>query len=151
MPLNPGHLVDALFHHPFDELNFQDAYWPMLWASVILLVVAVILYNVNTRRLHRHPPLVNREEWLLWTAICVFGLLIVATVFHWYPFTHLLILVVGLPTFAWIVFFRFPPLIEAYNAQLRRARFFSQARYKQAESTIRTRKAPASKGKRRRR
>ena len=87
MPLNPGHLVDALFHHPFDELNFQDAYWPMLWASVILLVVAVILYNVNTRRLHRHPPLVNREEWLLWTAICVFGLLIVATVFHWYPFT----------------------------------------------------------------
>lgn len=152
MPLNPGKLIDALFHKSFDDVNFQDAYWPMLWASVLLLVVAVVLYNVQTRRLHRHPPLVNREEWLLWTAICVFGLLIVATVFHWYPFSHVLILAFGLPTFVWIVFFRFPPVIEAYNAQLRRARFFSQARYKQAESTIRTtRKAAASKNRRRRR
>ena len=123
----------------------------MLWASVILLVIAVVLYNVQTRRLHRHPPLVNREEWLLWTGICVFGLLIVASVFHWYPFTHLLILAIGLPTFVWIVFFRFPPLIEAYNAQLRRARFFSQARYKHAEATIQKKKGPASKSRRRRR
>ena len=151
MPLNPGSLIDALFHHPFDDTNFSDAYWPILWASVILLVVAVVLYNVQTRRLHRHPPLVNREEWLLWTAICVFGIMIVACVFHWYPFTILMTLLVGLPTFVWIVFFRFPPLIEAYNAQLRRARFFSQARYKHADATIQKKKAPASKNRRRRR
>jgi hypothetical protein len=72
-------------------------------------------------------------------------------VFKWYPFTHLLILAIGIPTFIWIVFVRFPPIIEAYNQQLRRARFFSQSRYKHAESTIRTRKAPTARSRRRRR
>ena len=43
-----------------------------------------------------------------------------------------LTLAIGLPTFVWIAFFRFPPIIEAYNQQLRRARFFSQSRYKHA-------------------
>jgi len=117
----------------------------------VLLIVAVVLYNVQTRRLHRHPPLANREEWLLWTAICVFGLLIIECVFAFYAFFVAATLLVGIPTFIWIVFFRFPPIIEAYNAQLRRARFFSQSRYKAAESTIRTRKAAPARSKRRRR
>ena len=31
----------------------------------------------------------------------------------------------GIGTLIWIRFFRFPPIIDAYNEQLRRARFFS--------------------------
>lgn len=152
MPLDPFKLLGALFRKGgFDDINFGDLYWPVLLASVILLVAAVVLYNVETRRLHRHPPLVNREEWLLWTAICVFGLLIVESVFHFYFFFVVLTLAIGIPTFLWIVFRRFPPMIEAYNQQLRRARFFSQSRYKHAEATIRTRKASAGRPKRRRR
>ena len=55
----------------------------------------------------------------------------------------------GCVTFIWIRFFRFPPLIEAYNEQVRRARFFSQARYKQAETTIRARRGRSQKRRRR--
>jgi hypothetical protein len=150
MPLNITKLLEALFHTGFDKDNFQDLWWPILIASAALLVVSVILYNVQTRRLHRHPPLVNREEWLLWTGICVFGLLIVESVFHFYLFFVVLTLAIGLPTFVWIVFRRFPPVIEAYNQQLRRARFFSQSRYKHAEATIRTKKSPRSTRRRRR-
>jgi len=48
--------------------------------------------------------------------------------------------------YAWTRFRYFPPIIAAYNQQLRRARFFSQARYKHPEATIRQR---AKKRKRR--
>ena len=44
--------------------------------------------------------------------------------------------------FIWVRFFRFPPYIQAYNDQLRRARFFSQSKYKAAEATVRF-EAPA--------
>jgi hypothetical protein len=145
VPLKLDKLLDSLFHEAFDKANFSDLHSPVLYGSVVLLAIAVILYNVQTRRLHRHPPLVNREEWLLWTAICVFGLLIVESIFHFYLFVVLLTVLIGVPTFVWIVFFRFPPIIEAYNQQLRRARFFSQSRYKHAESTIRARKASRPK------
>lgn len=151
MPLNITKLINALFHTGFDKTFFSDLWEPVLYASVLGLVVAVVLYNVQTRRLHRHPPLVNREEWLLWTAICVFGLLIVESVFHFYLFFVVLTLLFGLPTFIWIAFRRFPPIIDAYNQQLHRARVFSQSRYKHAEATIRTKKAPGGRPKRRRR
>lgn len=144
-------IVDALFHTGFSRDNFQDLWLPVLLAAVVGLVVAVVLYNVDTRRLHRHPPLVNREEWLLWTAICAFGLLIVESVFSFYLFLVVLTVGIAIPVFIWIVFWRFPPIIEAYNQQLRRARFFSQSKYKHAEATIRTKKAPGGRPKRRRR
>jgi uncharacterized membrane protein YhaH (DUF805 family) len=151
MPLNITKLIDAFFHTGFTDTDFTDLWWPVLIVAVVGLVLAVALYNVNTRRLHRHPPLVNREEWLLWTAICVFGLLIVESIFHFYLFFVVLTVLIGVPTFVWIAFRRFPPMIEAYNQQLRRARFFSQSRYKHAEATIRTKKAPGTRPKRRRR
>ena len=60
--------------------------------------------------------------------------------------------IAGCASFIWLRFVRFPPLIEAYNNQLRRARFYSQQRYKTAEATVRSRKsAAAAPGKRRRR
>ncbi len=143
--IGPKKWLDALFW-PFSQYpdaasgstGFSDLVWPVGIASVILLIVAVILYNVQTRRLHRHPPLVNREEWLLWTAICVFGLLIVEDLFHFYFITVVLTMIIGFGTFIWIVFFRFPPIIYAYNQQLRRARFFSASKYKHPEATVRT-------------
>jgi len=141
-PTNLQKLWNALWV-PFDKaagggIGFSELPILVGLASLILLVVAVILYNIQTRRLRRHAPLVNREEWLLWTAICVFGLLLVEDVFHFYFITIVLTLAIGLPTFVWIVFFKFPPVIEAYNQQLRRARFFSQSKYKHPEATLRT-------------
>lgn len=142
-------------HAPWDYLarqfipeNFPDIFHPIWIASLVFLVLTVVLYNVRTRQLHRHEPLRTMQEWLLWTGLSVFGLLLVATIFRFYFFVIVATLVVGLATFIWIRFFRFPPLIEVYNEQLRRARFFSQSRYKSPEATVR---AKRSRGQRRRR
>lgn len=132
----------------FTQQNFPDIFHPIWVASLVFLVLAVVIYNVRTRQLHRHEPLRTMQEWLLWTALVVFGLLLVATVFRFYFFAVLATLLVGLATFIWIRFFRFPPMIALYNQQLRRARFFSQSRYRNPEATVR---AKRSRGQRRRR
>ncbi|CAN5616097.1 hypothetical protein BH24CHL9_BH24CHL9_15560 [soil metagenome] len=125
----------------FSPENFPDLAWPVAIASFLLLVAAIVLYNVQTRRLHRHPPLVAMQEWLFWTALAVFGLLVVYFIFRFYFVFVVLTILIGLAMFVWIRFFRFPPLIEMYNGQLRRARFMSQAKYRAPEATIRPRKS----------
>jgi hypothetical protein len=80
------------------------------------------------------------QEWLLWTGIITFGLLLIEAVFVWYFLFVLLTVFVGVATYIWIRFVRFPPIIEVYNQQLRRARFFSQAKYRHPEATIRTKR-----------
>ena len=132
----------------FNPDNFPDIFTPIWVASAILLVLTVVLYNVRSRQLHRHEPLRTLQEWLLWTGLSVFGLLLVATIFEFYFFVVVATLIVGCAVFIWIRFFRFPPMIALYNEQLRRARFFSQARYKSPEATVRTKR---SRGQRRRR
>jgi hypothetical protein len=148
MPLNLDKYLSALTQ-PFNQDKFTGLFYPIALAAFFLLIAAVVLYNYQTRRLHRHAVLVNREEWLLWTAICVFGMLLVEATFKFYFVAVLLTLVLGLGTFAWIVFVRFPPMIEIYNQQLRRARFFSQSRYKHPEATVRVRKTTRTKRRRR--
>ncbi len=125
----------------FSSANFPDLFWPVTIAALVLLVVQVILYNVRTRQLHRYEPLVAMQEWLLWTGIVTFSLLLVMALFVWYFFFVAITIVLGIAAYGWIRFIRFPPLIAAYNAQLRRARFFSEARYKHPESTIRSRRS----------
>ncbi len=124
--------------------NFQDVFYPITAAAGILLVVTVILYNVQTRKLHRHPPLVAMWEWILWTAVIVYGLVLVEAIFHFWFVTVVATLVIGLATFVWIRFFHFPPIIDAYDRQVRRARYLAQeratTRYADASATIRTRR-----------
>ena len=146
--LDFDHLTGALFK-PFNQDNFTGLFYPFSVAALVLLIAAVVIYNVQTRRLHRHAPLVNREEWLLWTAICVFGLILVEATFKFYFFFVVLTVVIGVATFVWIVFVRFPPMIAIYNQQLRRARFFSQSRYKHPEATVRVRKSTRTRRRRR--
>lgn len=124
--------------------NFEDIFYPITAAAGILLIVTVILYNVQTRRLHRHPPLVAMWEWILWTAVIVYGLVLVEAIFHFWFVTVVATLVIGLATFVWIRFVRFPPIIDAYDRQVRRARYLAQerqaTRYQDASSTIRSRR-----------
>ena len=141
-------LLDPLFK-VFDEGHFTDLFHPIWIAALVLLILTIVLYNVGSRRLHRHEPLRTMQEWLLWTGLTTFGLILVGAVFHFYFLFVFLFIVVGIATFIWVRFFRFPPLIAAYNEQLRRARFFSEARYRQAEATVRTRRTRG--GRRRRR
>ena len=134
----------------FNAQNFSDLFTPIWVAALIGLIVTVILYNVRTRQLHRHEPLRNLQEWLLWTGLATFGLILVGAMFRFYFLFILLFIVIGIAVFVWVRFFRFPPYIEAYNEQVRRARFFSQARFRQAESTIRTRRSRQPQRRRRR-
>jgi len=132
----------------FTAQNFPDIFTPIWVAALIFFVGSIVLYNVRVRQLHRHEPLRAMQEWLLWTGLFTFGLVLVGTLFAFYFLFILLFLVIGLGVFVWVRFFRFPPYIEAYNEQLKRARYSSQARYKAAEATVRSRR---SRGQRRRR
>lgn len=125
---------------PFGSDNFSDIFWPLVGAALIFLVGQVILYNVRTRQLHRFEPLANLQEWFLWTGIVGFGMLLVEALFRWDFFTVVLTIGLTVACYLWIRWRYFPPQIEAYNVQLRRARFFSQARFKHPEATIRSRR-----------
>jgi hypothetical protein len=142
-------LLDSLFlDGGFSDQNFPDLFYPVTIAALIFLVGTVVLYNVQLRRLHRHPPLVNLNEWLFWTGLTVFGLLLVYAIFKFYFVFVLITLIVGIGTMIWIRWVRFPPLIKVYNGVRRREQYLSQKRYATAESTIRAKGArPKSKTK----
>jgi hypothetical protein len=124
----------------FDQTSFPDLFNPIWVAAVVLLVAQVVLYNVMTRRYRHYPPLLALQEWMLWTGITTFGLLVVGALFHFSFIFILAILAGGLGFYVWARFVRWPPLIDAYNEQLRRQRFFSQAKYKHPEATVRSRR-----------
>lgn len=134
----------------FTPDHFGDIFHPIWIAAAVGLVITIVLYNVRTRQLHRHEPLRTMQEWLLWTGMATFSLILIGAIFRFYFLFVLLFIVIGIATFIWVRFYRFPPYIEAYNEQLKRARFFTQARARNVESTVRA-KRPRGGGQRRRR
>ena len=48
----------------------------------MLLVVLVVLYNLRTRALHRHRLYTDMWEWLLWSGLITFFLLVAGSVFQ---------------------------------------------------------------------
>lgn len=147
-PVNLAKIPEALLTK-FNSVEFSDIFYPITFAALGLFIASIVIYNVMTRRLHRHPVLVNLHEWLLWTGITVFGLIMVCAIFSFWFLIVVGTIIVGCATFIWIRFVRFPPLIAGYNNQLRRARFYSQQRYKSAEATVRSRKSSGTGKKRR--
>ena len=77
-------------------------------------------------------------EWILWTAVVVFGLMMVYALFRFDWIIVLSTLVIGLGMFVWIRFVRFPPYFAAYERQLAKQRYFSRERFSKPEATIRT-------------
>jgi small-conductance mechanosensitive channel len=143
-PVRADNILDSLFlAGGFSADNFQDLFYPITIAALVLLVATVVLYNVMSRRLKAHPPLVNLHEWLFWTGLSTFGLLVVYAIFNFYFIFVLGTIVVGIGTMIWIRFYRFPPLITAYNAILRREQYLAHKKYATADATIRSK---SSKG-----
>jgi len=138
---------DYLFE-PFSKEAFPDLYNPVWIASLLMLVATVVFYNVRTRQLHRHKVYLEMYEWLLWTGIIVFSLMLVYALFRFDWIIVLATLVVGLGTLVWIRFVRFPPFFRAYERQLAKQRYFSRERFSKPEATIR---AKTSRRRRRRR
>jgi hypothetical protein len=83
----------------------------------VLLASLVVLYNVRTRALHRHAPYLDLWEWLLWSGLSLFGLLLTASIFSFEFIVVLVIFTIGMGAMLWI---RFLPL-PADPARLRGA------------------------------
>ncbi len=124
----------------FNSVNFPDLFWPTVVVSLVLLVATIVLYNVRTRQLRHHPPYLDLYEWLLWTGIIVFALLLIYAVFIFDFIFVLLTLLGGVAIFLWIRFYRFPPLFAAYETKLAKQRYFARARLSRPEATIRPKK-----------
>ena len=125
--------------HAFNAFNFPDLFWPTVYASIAALIATVVLYNVRTRQLHRHRPYLDLWEWLLWTGLITFSLLLVGAVFVFDFFLVLGTALAGVATLVWVRFRRFPPILSAYERQLARQRYLSRQRVSDPEATIRRR------------
>jgi len=134
----------------FNSGNFADLFYPTWIAALVLLVVLIVLYNVRTKALHRHPPYVDLWEWLWWTGLITFSLLLIEAVFQ---FDFILVLateIIGLGTLVWVRFRRFPPLLRAHEQRLARQRYFTKQKFADPEATIRRRIGPRRQRRRRR-
>ena len=124
--------------HAFNAFNFPDLFWPMVWASIAALAATVVLYNVRTRQLHRHRPYLDLWEWLLWTGIITFSLLLIGSIFVFSFILVLLTAIMGIGTMLWIRFRRFPPILAAYEHRLARQRYLSRTKFSRPEATIKS-------------
>jgi hypothetical protein len=138
------------FFDPFDKVNFPDLFDPLWMASLVLLVVLIVLYTLRTRALHRHRLYLDMWEWIFWTGLITFFLLIVGAIFRFDFIVILVILFTGLLTLAYARFRRFPPLFEAYEHQLARQRYLARARASRPEATIRQKGGVRRRGGKRR-
>ena len=100
----------------FNNRNFPDLFHPTWISSLVLLVILGVLYAVRTRALHRHPPYLDMWEWLWWTGLITFSLLIIESLFVFDLFLVLTTEVIGIGTLVWIRFRRFPPILAAHEA-----------------------------------
>ena len=129
---------------PFNSRNFHDLFVPIVVASLLWLIATVFLYNVRTRRLRGHPPYLDMYEWMLWTGVITFSLVLIYSVFVFDFFFVPATLIIGLGALVWIRFVRFPPIFAAYELKLAKQRYFSRSTYAHPESTIRPKAARTS-------
>ncbi len=122
----------------FSKVNFPDLFDPIWISSLVLLIVLLIAYSVRTRQLHRHRLYLDMWEWLLWTGLITFLLLVLGAVFQFDFAVELVILGVGVGILVWVRFARYPALFEAYEHQLARQRYLARAMAARPEATIRS-------------
>ena len=133
----------------FNDTNFRALFAPTWELSAALLVVGVIFYNFQGRRLHAYSVFLDLNEWLLWTTVGVFSLLLMFALFGFDFIFVLPTMVGGAALFIWIRFIHFPPLIQAYEERLARQRYFQRSKTSHPSETIRAK--AAAKPKRRKR
>jgi hypothetical protein len=135
----------------FNSGNFPDLFMPTWVASLVLLVALLVLYNLRTKALHRHQPYVDLWEWLWWTGLITFSLLLIEALF---VFSFILVLateIIGIGTLIWIRFIKFPPILRAHEQRLARQRYFTKQKFADPEATIRRRGVARRPPRRRRR
>ena len=126
------------FFDSFSNENFPDLWRPVLFASLALIAATVLVYAVQTRRLHRHRLYLDMWEWLLWTGIITFFLTLMGAIFVFDFIVELVILATGLGVLIWVRFVKYPPLFDAYDLQLAHQRYMARVKSSRPEATIRT-------------
>lgn len=134
----------------FNKDNFPDIFDPIWMGSGILLIILITLYVLRTRALHRHRLYLDMWEWLFWTGLITFFLLIVGAIFQFDFAVILVIMATGLGVLAWARFRKYPPLFDAYEHQLARQRYLARARASRPEATIRQKGGVRRRGGKRR-
>ena len=124
---------------PFNHHNFPDLFHSTWIAALGLLVVLIVLYITRTRSLHRHAPYLEMWEWIWWTGLITFSMILVGALFVFDFFLILTIEIVGIATLVWIRFRRFPPFLAAYEKQLAKQKYASARKYADPDATIRKR------------
>jgi hypothetical protein len=131
----------------FTPLNF--GFFTITWQlSLVFLVVGILGYNFQGRRLHAYSVFLDLNEWLMWTTVGVFSLLLMFALFNFDLIFVLPTMIGGAALFIWIRFIHFPPLIQAYEERLARQRYFQRSKTSHPSETIRVK--AAAKPKRRR-
>jgi hypothetical protein len=125
----------------FNSINFPDLFNVIWVTALVLLVVLIVLYVLRTRALHRHRLYMDMWEWIFWSGLITFFLLVVGAIFQFDFAVILVILGSGLFTMAYARFRRYPPLFEAYEHQLARQRYLARTRQSRPEATIRAKNA----------
>ena len=123
----------------FNHRNFPDLFHPTWIASLVLLIVLGVLYTTRTRALRRHQPYVDMWEWLWWTGLITFSLVVIEALFVFDLILVLATEVIGIGTLVWIRFRRFPPVLAAHEQRLARERYYSKQKFADPEATIRRR------------
>lgn len=135
----------------FSSGNFPDLFYPTWVAALVLLVALIVLYNVRTKALHRHQPFVDMWEWLWWTGLITFSLILIESIFRFDFFLVLATELIGIGTLVWIRFRRFPPILAAHESRIARERYFTKQKFADPEATIRRRGGRRGRTQRRRR
>ena len=125
----------------FNPHNFPDLYTATWVATLVLLAGLVLMYNVRTRSLHRHAPFLDLYEWILWTSLSTFGLVLTAVLFNFELIVLIVIEAVGLAVLFWVRFLKFPPIIDAYEHRMAKQRYYTKTKFSHPEATIRPKTA----------
>ena len=129
----------------FTPVNFPDLF-TLMWAGGLLVVVgALVVYNLAMRRYRRYPVLISLHEWVFWSILVSWGIVPLLVVIHVPLLLLLLVLLPGTVVAVWAAFIRFPSRIVTANDELRRQRYVPPPR---RETRERPRPTPA--GRRRR-
>ena len=78
-------------------------------------------------------------EWLWWTGLITFSLILIESVFVFDFFLVLAIEIIGLGTLVWVRFRRFPPFLAAYERRLASSATPRKQKFAEPEATIRER------------
>jgi hypothetical protein len=125
---------------PVNVFNFPNLF-TLLWVTALLVVAgAVVVYSMAGRRYRRYPVLLSLHEWVFWSIVVTWGIVPLLVVIQVPLLLILLVIVPGTGVAIWARFVKFPPLIAAANAEIRRRRFVPPGR---GEGRGRSRPTPA--------